>query len=216
MFTGIVEEVGSVLEIENRSRDYRLKIACSKVLEGTEIGDSIATNGVCLTVVDLGQEYFQADVMAESLRMSNLEDLSRSSKVNLERALSLNTRLGGHIVTGHIDSLGKIIDISQEKNAIWYEIETESSTMKYIINKGSIAVDGISLTVADLRETSFLVSIIPHTRMETSLGYSSVGDRVNLETDIVGKYIERLLNFDSSGQEKKDISMDLLMENGFI
>lgn len=215
MFTGIVEEVGRILAIDRSGDNYRLKIGCRKVLEGTKIGDSIATNGVCLTVVDLGEDYFKADLMRESMRRSSLGSLGENSRLNLERALSLNSRLGGHLVSGHIDGMGRIIRIDREKNAHWYSIGAGPEILRYVVEKGSIAIDGISLTVAQVDEKLFKVSVIPHTSSVTNLEDKKSGDLVNLEVDLLGKYVEKLL-LNKEEKDKEDISLDLLGQYGFL
>ncbi|MFV9568717.1 riboflavin synthase [Thermoanaerobacter mathranii] len=207
MFTGIIEETGTVKNITHGTFT-KIVIKCSKVLEETKIGDSIAVNGVCLTVTNISDESFAADVMPETMRASNLKDLKIGSIVNLERALQVGRRMGGHIVTGHIDCVGKIIEKRQEKNAFIFKIAINEKFTKYIARKGSIAVDGISLTVVDDGYDYFTVSVIPHTMLKTTLGYKGVGDSVNIEVDILSKYVEKLIG-------KKDIK-DLLKENGFI
>lgn len=217
MFTGIVEEVGSIQGIKKGEKSSKLLINARKVLQQTKIGDSICTNGVCLTVTNLTHRYFEADVMAETLRCSNLGQLSIGSGVNLERALRVDSRLGGHIVSGHIDGLGEINSIIKEDNATWIAIKTNPSMLKYIIKKGSIAIDGVSLTVADVNEESFTVSIIPHTGEETILLYKRMGDTVNLECDVIGKYVEKLLGLNCTSEKKNSsISEDFLQCHGFM
>ena len=191
MFTGLIEEVGTASEISSG----KLKINAKTVLEGTKIGDSIAVNGVCLTVTSLFTGGFTADVMQETLRRSNLGKLKNGDKVNLERAMPAEGRFGGHIVSGHIDGTGKISRIQKEGIATWFHIECADEILNLIVEKGSIAIDGISLTVAKLDENEFAVSIIPHTASETTLLSKKIGDIVNLENDIVGKYVKRLLPF---------------------
>lgn len=217
MFTGIVEEIGTIQNITKDNQSGKLKIKAEKVLEDTKIGDSIAVNGVCLTVTGLDSQSFTADVMPETLRMSNLGELGSGSKVDLERAMSANGRFGGHLVSGHIDGTGIIKKKRKEGNATWVTIEAGPELLKYIIQKGSITIDGISLTVAELNDNSFSVSLIPHTGEETILLEKNVGDKVNLENDVVGKYIERLMNFTDSDstQSKSGITMDFLIQNGF-
>lgn len=212
MFTGIVEELGRLIAINKEADNYRLKIGCSKVLEDTRLGDSIATNGVCLTVVELADDYFVADVMAETLRRSSLGSLRINSRVNLERALTLNTRLGGHLVSGHIDCVGEITNIRKEKNASWYSIRLDRKYLRYIVEKGSVAIDGISLTVADVGQGDFRVSIIPHTKSETILEDKGISDIVNIELDLVGKYIEKLMGTGDQG----NLNMDFLSKCGFL
>ncbi len=215
MFTGIVEEIGKIKAIKKGKNSARLVINAKKVLEDVKLGDSIAVNGVCLTVTEFSNSAFGVDVMHESLRKSSLSTLKNDSSVNLERAMLLNGRFGGHIVSGHIDGTGKIINIKNDDNAIWYTISAKEKIMKYIIEKGSITIDGISLTVANLSESDFSVSIIPHTQEETILKMKKIGDIVNLENDCIAKYVESLLNFKEKSEVKKDITMDFLLENGF-
>lgn len=218
MFTGIIEETGWVESICQSGEYCSLIIKAPKILEDASLGDSIAVNGICLTVSQKTTQSFQADVMGETMRRTNLSDLSAGSRVNLERAMKMNGRFGGHIVSGHIDGTGKIVSVRKEGNAFWYQIETGPEILRYIIEKGSVAIDGISLTVAKLEEKSFSVSIIPHTRQETILGDKKPGDRVNLENDLIGKYVERLLSFQEPKEEKKEskLSMEFLQENGFL
>ena len=216
MFTGIVEEKGRLLSIEKGAVSAVLTIGAAQVLQGTKVGDSIAVNGVCLTVTKLGSDRFFADVMAETLRRSALGQLSVGASLNLERALAVGDRLGGHIVSGHIDGTGRITEIRPEDNAVWYRIEADAKLLRYIVEKGSIAIDGISLTVATVDGRGFQVSVIPHTREVTALSERKIGDTVNLENDIIGKYVERLLA-PGSGEDTKGsgLTMDFLAEHGF-
>lgn len=217
MFTGIVEEIGEIKGIKNGEKSSKLIVKADKVLDKTKIGDSICTNGVCLTVTDINGDSFEADVMAETLRRSNLGKLSIGSKVNLERALSLETRLGGHIVSGHIDGIGEVISLVKEDNATWVSIKASKELLKYIVFKGSIAIDGISLTVAYVDSEMFKVSIIPHTGDETILLKKKRGETVNIECDVIGKYVEKLLGLASKEESKKSsISEEFLRENGFL
>ncbi len=211
MFTGIIEEMGSVKGLRREAGAARLAVSASLVLEGTAIGDSICVNGVCLTVVEMDDSAFSADVANETLKVTNLGDLHAGQKVNLERALRLSARIGGHLVTGHVDAVGRIREKKQEGNSWRMFIETPERALPYIINKGSVAVDGISLTVADVEKTGFSIAMIPHTAKLTTLGYKSTGDSVNLETDIIGKYVERLL----AGRVEGDVSLELLKKSGF-
>ncbi len=222
MFTGIIEEVGTIRSIAKGSRSAVLTVEASKVLEGSRVGDSIAVNGVCLTVTTMTALRFTADVMAETLRRSSLGNLFRGSKVNLERAMAAGGRFGGHIVSGHIDGTGTVLSLTPEDNAVWVRIQAEQSVLKYIVEKGSIAIDGISLTVTDVTESDFAVSVIPHTGAETTLLSKAEGDIVNLENDVIGKYVDKLLHFrvEESETEKKvtkrsGITMDFLADNGF-
>lgn len=216
MFTGIVEEVGKIKTISMGSSSAVLTISASKVLENTKLGDSIAVNGVCLTVTNLGTDYFTADVMAETIRRSSLGTLSNGSPVNLERAMAADGRFGGHIVSGHVDSMGTISNIKPEDNAIWYTIDADVKTLHYIVEKGSITIDGISLTVACVDKSCFKVSIIPHTRQETNLSSKGIGDKVNLECDIIGKYVEKLLTpVEETKEKKSNITEEFLKRYGF-
>lgn len=193
MFTGIVEEVGRVQSIRREPANAVLTITASKVLEDVHLGDSIAVCGVCLTVTSFTSSAFTADVMHETLNRSSLGALKPGSPVNLERAMPANGRFGGHIVSGHIDGTGRITRIRPDGNAIWYTVSATPSLLRYIVEKGSIAIDGISLTVAQVTGRDFSVSIIPHTQGQTTLSARRVGDTVNLETDCIGKYVEKLL-----------------------
>lgn len=216
MFTGIVEEVGKIKTISMGSSSAVLTISASKVLENTKLGDSIAVNGVCLTVTNLGTDYFTADVMAETIRRSSLGTLSNGSPVNLERAMAADGRFGGHIVSGHVDFMGTISNIKPEDNAIWYTIDADVKTLHYIVEKGSITIDGISLTVACVDKSCFKVSIIPHTRQETNLSSKGIGDKVNLECDIIGKYVEKLLTpVEETKEKKSNITEEFLKRYGF-
>lgn len=212
MFTGIIEEIGTVRRIEHGAKGARLTIQAKTVLEDTRIGDSIATNGVCLTVVSMTSDSFSADVMAESLRRSSLGTLQGGSSVNLERAMAANGRFGGHIVSGHIDGTGTIASQKREDNAVWVKIKTPAPLLRYIVEKGSIAIDGVSLTVAAVTDTDFSVSIIPHTGAQTILLGKKPGDPVNLECDVIGKYVEKLTAPHKTG----GISTNFLAENGFL
>lgn len=214
MFTGIVEEVGTVKRVLSGGHSGEIEIAAKKVLENTKIGDSIAVNGVCLTVTRLTGQGFVADVMPETLRRTNLGSLNPGSSVDLERAMAADGRFGGHIVSGHIDGTGVIISKKQEENAIWVRIGADANIIGLIIEKGSITIDGISLTVAGLGEDYFEVSIIPHTASETILLGKNPGDRVNLENDILGKYVKRLLGIETVKKESK-VTMEFLAEHGF-
>ena len=212
MFTGIVEEIGKIRSIQPGTHSVRLEIEAERVLEGTRVGDSIATNGVCLTVTQLESSSFWADVMPETLRRSSLGGLCKGDCVNLERALRWEDRLGGHLVSGHIDGVGRIESIRQEDNAVWLTIAADQKLLRYVVEKGSIAIDGVSLTVASVTSSQFRVSLIPHTRFVTVLGSKRVGEPVNLEVDIVAKYVEKLLG---SRVEKPGISLEYLQQNGF-
>ncbi len=219
MFTGIIEETGIVKEITRGSKSATLRIQATKVLEETHIGDSISTNGICLTVVAQNNNSFTVEVMAETLRKTNLNKLSPGNKVNLERALKLSDRLGGHLVSGHIDGTGIITSIVKEDIARIIKIKTTSELLKYIIPKGSVALDGISLTVVSVADSFFTVSVIPHTASGTTLLRKDIGETVNIETDMIAKYTEQLLFYrenKSTDKEKKgSINMEFLNKNGF-
>ena len=216
MFTGIVEEVGKIRTVLSGQKSGQIAIKASKVLEDARVGDSIAVNGVCLTVTSLQSDGFTADVMPETLRRTNLGHLSTGDGVNLERAMSAQGRFGGHIVAGHIDGTGRITQMRREENAVWVRIQAEKDILDLIVEKGSITIDGISLTVAALGQEDFQVSVIPHTGDETTLLRKRAGDLVNLENDMIGKYVQRLLGQTSVKDEKKSkITMEFLMENGF-
>ncbi len=191
MFTGIIEEIGTIKSVVRNSSKSQLVIGASKVLEDAHIGDSIAVNGVCLTVVDFTSSQFTVDVMNETYSRSSLGDLRIAGQVNLERAMPANGRFGGHIVTGHIDGTGRIKATRREGNAVWYEVTTRKEILSGIVEKGSITIDGISLTVARVTTSSFSVSIIPHTLEQTILKDKRPGAIVNLENDIIGKYIRK-------------------------
>ena len=212
MFTGIIEEVGKVKKIRRLSTSASLTIECKKVLEGINIGDSIAVNGVCLTVTKINETSYETDVMPETMKRSSLKDIKEDIFVNLERALKIDSRLGGHIVSGHIDGTGIIENIKQDEIAVWYTIKADENLMRYIVQKGSVAIDGISLTVAELQNTSFKVSLIPHTMQETNLQYKKKNDIVNIECDIIGKYVEKLFTKD---ENKSKITEEFLTQNGF-
>jgi len=217
MFTGIVEEMGTINKVDVKGVNPYLEIQAEKVLSDMKIGDSVSVNGACLTVISYDTDSFKAEVMPETLRKTGLSLLKRGDRVNLERALSLKDRLGGHLVTGHIDGVGKISKKYPEGNALIVEIESPSEVLKYIIPKGSIAVDGISLTVADVKESGFTLSLIPHTAEYTTLSLKGSGDYVNLEGDLIGKYVERFVSgVKQQGNSSKDISMKELLEKGFI
>ncbi|MGN8895536.1 riboflavin synthase [Flavonifractor sp. HCP28S3_F3] len=215
MFTGIVEEMGQVEGIQRGRQSAILTIRAKTVLEGTKIGDSIAVNGVCLTVTTLSTDRFTADVMHETLDRSSLAQLKRGSAVNLERAMAADGRFGGHIVAGHIDGTGRVAEVQKDDNAIWYTIQAAPQVLRYIVEKGSIAVDGISLTVARVEDDRFAISAIPHTVAQTVLRDRKEGDLVNLETDIIGKYVEKLLKPAPEARASGGITLDFLARNGF-
>lgn len=208
--------MGEVLSIESGEKSLKLKIKCKKVLEKAKLGDSIATNGTCLTVTKLGSDYFTADCMYETVKRTNLKRLTVGDKVNLEKSITLATPLGGHLVTGDVDCEGRVVAIISEGIAKIYEIEIERKYMKYIVEKGRVTLDGASLTVMKLGDMTFGVSLIPHTQEMITLGKKRVGDYINVETDLVGKYLERLLKFqDEPFKENEGITMEFLLKNGF-
>lgn len=200
LFTGIIEEVGIIKAVQNG----HIEIKAKKVLEGTRIGDSIAVNGVCLTVTNMTSSHFFADVMNETFSRSNLSSLLRGEKVNLERAMMPGGRFGGHFVSGHIDGTGKIVGMENDGNAVWVRISAKEEILRLIIEKGSVAIDGISLTVAKIFPESFSVSVIPLTGKDTSLLGKKRGDFVNIENDMIGKYVHRLMNASFQSQEERD------------
>ena len=214
LFTGIIEETGIIKDISCGAGDGRLSIAATRVLEGTKTGDSIAVNGICLTVTSLTEGGFTADVMPETIKRTSLSVLKRGDRVNLERAMPADGRFGGHIVSGHIDGTGRIRRCDKDGNAVLVTIEAGEDILRLIVEKGSIAIDGISLTVAAVDASSFTVSLIPHTAKETTLLNKHPGDPVNLETDIIGKYVARLLTPDTvrTGGSAGGLTMEMLEE----
>ena len=224
MFTGLVAELGTVTELKPLKQSYNITVKAQKVLENLKIGDSIAVNGACLTVVKISGSAFTADIMPETvkltnlLKLTNLRNLKSGDKVNLERTLKLSDGLDGHIVSGHVEGIGVIASKKAQGIAEIVTVKTPPQLLKYIIKKGSIAIDGISLTVTEVTGSGFSVSLIPHTARETTLGFKKPGDEVNLETDIIGKYVEHLLNFKTSAgaENKNTLTKSLLFENGFI
>ena len=214
MFTGIIEEIGIIEKINKGKFSAVVKVRAKKVPEGTKIGDSIAVNGVCLTVTDIGSDWFTADIVHETLDRSG-GGFTEGSEVNLERAMAADGRFGGHIVAGHVDGIGRVTKIRRDDTAIWYTIQADSSIMKYIVEKGSIAVDGISLTVARVDKNNFSVSAIPHTVGVTVLKNRHEGDSVNLETDIIGKYVEKLICGKNEETGQSGITMEFLQKYGF-
>ncbi len=215
MFTGIVEELGEVVSVKKGAVSSRVTFRAEKILQGTMSGDSIAVNGVCLTATEITDSTFTADIMAETMRRSSLSDLSVGDRVNMERAMLCNGRFGGHIVSGHIDGTGVIKEMKREENAVWVTIKADGALLKYIVEKGSVALDGISLTVAGVGDDCFKVSIIPHTAGNTTLLSHKSGDRINIECDIIGKYVEKLMGFGQKKPQSK-ITSEFLMKNGFF
>lgn len=215
MFTGIVEEVGTIERIQRGQYSAILSIQAEKILQDMKVGDSIAVNGVCLTVTSFTTRCFHADVMHETLDRSSLAGLTGGSHVNLERAMPADGRFGGHIVAGHVDGVGKIMSVRQDDTAVWYRVQASPQILRYIVEKGSIAIDGISLTVARLGKEDFSVSAIPHTVQITTLGERRAGDTVNLENDVIGKYVERFLQPAAELPAASGLTMDFLTRCGY-
>lgn len=215
MFTGIIEEIGVIEQIKKGQHSAVLHLKAKTILEDLQVGDSVAVNGVCLTATQIHAHGFCADVMHETLNRSSLAVLHNGSQVNLERAMAANGRFGGHIVSGHVDGLGQIIQVTKDDNAIWYTIQAAPDILRYVVEKGSIAIDGISLTVAKVSEDGFSISAIPHTVRATTLCQKRAGDPVNLETDIIGKYVEKLLTPVQPKPKTSNITRDFLEKYGF-
>ncbi|MCM2674264.1 riboflavin synthase [Alkalicoccobacillus plakortidis] len=211
MFTGIIEEVGTIKQIKESGEAVEMTIAASTVLTDVHEGDSIAVNGVCLTVTSFTDIEFVVDLMPETVRASSLQSLNTNSKVNLERAMHAQGRFGGHFVSGHVDGLGTIVRKTPEQNAIYYTIQVSKELRRYMINKGSVTVDGTSLTIFGVDDSSFTISIIPHTVDQTIIGDKQVGDIVNIECDLVGKYIEQFIQ----NPRKEGVTSGFLAEHGF-
>ncbi|MEG0494833.1 MAG: riboflavin synthase [Eubacterium sp.] len=215
MFTGIIEEVGTLYHIKKGVDSAILTISGQVIFSDLHLGDSVAVNGVCLTVTGFSNNRFTADVMHETLNCSSLGSLKIGSAVNLERAMPVNGRFGGHIVSGHIDGIGQITAIKKDSNAVWYTVTAEDKLLKYSVPKGSIAIDGISLTVASVTQKSLSVSIIPHTIKSTAFSKKGVGDTVNLENDMIGKYVEKLMYSSEKSQNESKITSEFLMKSGY-
>lgn len=210
MFTGIIETIGTIRAIRRGARSITLHIAAPGIVEGTAVGDSIATNGVCLTVTSIERDTFTADAMPETMERTALGRLQAGSRVNLERALRPDSRLGGHIVSGHIDGTGRLTALRRDDNAVRLRVAAPAGITRYVIPKGSVALDGVSLTVTEVTEEGFEVSVIPHTQHATTLTSLPVGAVLNIENDLVAKYIEKLLAPASPG-----LTLERLIENGF-
>jgi len=210
MFTGIVESMGTVKRLARKGEDARLFIDASMNLDDLKIGDSIAINGVCLTVTEKTGSMFSADVSAETMARTTIKLLKSGEKVNLEKSLRMNSFLGGHLVLGHVDGMGKIQEKITKANSIQFGVEIDNELSRYVVEKGSVAVDGISLTVNSCEKNRFYVNIIPHTARNTTLGFKKVADLVNIETDIIAKYVEKFLN------PGKGIDMNFLAKHGFL
>ncbi|MDO3380021.1 riboflavin synthase [Geoalkalibacter halelectricus] len=216
MFTGLIEGVGILRDIRRGHESCRLTLGLGTALSDLTLGESIAVNGVCLTVESFDSESFQADVSPQTLTATTLGALSSGTRVNLERALRFGDRLGGHLVTGHVDGVGVVMRRETRGNAVLFTIEPPTSLLRYLVLKGSVAVDGISLTISDLDASSFSLTIIPHSLRQTNLEYLKVGDRVNLETDILAKYVERLFQPDVATGPKSRIDLEFLAKNGYL
>lgn len=215
MFTGIIEEIGQVKTVRRGGRSAVLEISAPLITAGLNIGDSVAVNGVCLTATAISNGDFSADAMPETLRRTTLGGLAPGSRVNLERAMAADGRFGGHIVSGHIDGTARLIALRRDDNAVCCEFAAEPQLLRYIIEKGSVCIDGVSLTVARLTNGGFAVSLIPHTAANTTLGQYRVGDMVNLECDIIGKYVERLLST-AGDTPASGVTAELLQRCGFM
>ncbi|EMD1176095.1 riboflavin synthase [Vibrio harveyi] len=216
MFTGIVEAVGKLTAITPKGEDITVTVEVGKLdMSDVKLGDSIATNGVCLTVVDFGSNYYSADLSLETLNKTGFAAYQVGDKVNLEKAMLPTTRFGGHIVSGHVDGVGVIVERNQVGRAIEFWVEMPTEISKYVAEKGSITVDGISLTVNDLRKNGFKLTIVPHTSEETTIEQFQVGHKVNLEVDVLARYMERLLQGQKEESQESRITMDFLQQNGF-
>ncbi|MEW9501792.1 riboflavin synthase [Jeotgalibacillus marinus] len=216
MFTGIIEEVGSVVSMTRGSESMVLTIKGPKVVSDVQLGDSISVNGVCLTVTEFTDQTFSVDVMPETVKASTLHQLKTGSRVNLERAMAANGRFGGHFVSGHIDGTGTIISRKQKENAIYIYIEMDPTLMPYFIVKGSVAVDGTSLTVFDVEDTAIMISLIPQTVDESIVGSKKMGDRVNIECDMIAKYIQRFQQPGTTQPKKNSVDESFLQKHGFM
>lgn len=216
MFTGIIEEIGVLQNMKRGTNEYQLTLSAKKVLQDVKLGDSIAVNGVCLTVTSFTSEQFTVDVMPETVKATSLQSLARGSSVNLERAMAANGRFGGHFVQGHVDGVGTIKSKNQVSNAVYFWIETSAEMMRYIVPKGSVAIDGISLTVVEVKDNQFSISIIPHTITETILQFKQHGDGVNIECDMLAKYMERLLEKRVEHTSNNGVTLEKLAENGYL
>lgn len=216
MFTGIIEELGAIQRIKSQANTLVLNIKAKKVLEDIKLGDSISVNGVCLTVTELTSDSFLLDVMPETFHGTSLSNLQQGSLVNLERAMSSNARFGGHFVTGHVDTVGQIVKIDPKENAIYINIQYPNEFNHLSLYKGSVALDGTSLTIFGISDNQLTVSIIPHTAKESVLGMKMVGDKVNIEFDLIGKYVYSFFERKDPQNHKERISIDFLKDNGFL
>lgn len=214
MFTGLIEDLGSLLEVRRGGEAASISVATQLPMTELRLGDSIAVNGACLTVTSFGNGRFTADVSPETLDRTTLALLGRGAPVNLERALKLSDRLGGHLVTGHVDGLGRIVERTRQGNAWRFGFECAAEIARLIVAKGSVAIDGVSLTVNEVRDDGFAVMVIPHTLAQTSLAGRQVGDQANIETDLIGKYVARLLG--CAEKQPRGVTLDLLAKSGFL
>ncbi|MBL3646668.1 MULTISPECIES: riboflavin synthase subunit alpha [unclassified Bacillus (in: firmicutes)] len=215
MFTGIIEETGTIESMKKAGHSMALTIKCSKILEDVHLGDSIAVNGICLTVTDFTKNQFTVDVMPETVKATSLNELSKGSKVNLERAMAANGRFGGHFVSGHVDGTAEITRIEEKSNAVYYDLKMDPSLTKTLVLKGSITVDGVSLTIFGLSEDKVTISLIPHTISETIFSEKTIGSTVNIECDMIGKYMYRFLHKANENKTQQTITKAFLSENGF-
>ncbi|UQZ46532.1 riboflavin synthase subunit alpha [Bacillus sp. PK3-037] len=215
MFTGIIEETGTIESMKKAGPSMALTIKCSKILDDVHLGDSIAVNGICLTVTDFTKSHFTVDVMPETVKATSLNDLSKGSKVNLERAMAANGRFGGHFVSGHVDGTAEITRIEEKSNAVYYDLKMDPSLTKTLVLKGSITVDGVSLTIFGLTDDTVTISLIPHTISETIFSEKMIGSKVNIECDMIGKYMYRFLHKANENRNKQTITKAFLSENGF-
>ncbi|MDC8832769.1 riboflavin synthase [Alteromonas gilva] len=217
MFTGIVAALGTIESMTDRGEAIRLKVASGKLdMTDVALGDSIATNGVCLTVVDFSQHHYSADVSAETIRLTGFAHYSPGMQVNLEKAMQVGDRFGGHIVSGHVDGVGEVSKVIPHSDYVEIWIKAPDDLARYIAHKGSITVDGVSLTVNKVNGSEFMLWIIPHTLQETVLGTYKTGTRVNLEVDVIARYLERLMLGDQAANKKNDISLEFLAEHGYL
>ncbi|MBN9655187.1 riboflavin synthase [Halobacillus litoralis] len=215
MFTGIVEEIGTLKSVKNKTEALEVNLSAKEILTDVKLGDSISVNGVCLTVTNFSEQTVSFDVMPETYRATNIHELQQGDPVNLERAMAAGGRFGGHLVSGHIDGTGKIVSKKPESNAVYYEIELPDELIQYFVYKGSIAVDGTSLTVFGVDDSKVTISLIPHTMEHTVLGAKGPGDSVNIECDMIGKYVAHFLSGQNKEEPKSRLSKQFLSDNGF-
>ncbi|GDY24548.1 riboflavin synthase subunit alpha [Agarivorans sp. Toyoura001] len=217
MFTGIIEALGIIKSIEKRSGDVRLHIACSSLdMADVHLGDSIAVNGICLTVVEFGSDYFCADVSTETLSLTSLAKCKQGDKVNLEKAMLATNRFGGHIVSGHVDGLAEVVSISPSARAVNIWLKVPNELARYIAHKGSITIDGISLTVNEVQQQQLRLTIIPHTAEQTTISQWAPGQKINLEVDVIARYVERLIGYAEESKNESNINTAFLAQHGFL